>query len=230
MSGPAALTAVCLLLAGVVARPSMSRRLRRAVAGTRAAARAPWPGLLRGLLRGPASETDLAASVSELAVLLRAGLLPARAWAQVAAGHPPLAHVAEVAARGGDVAGALRSLAPAGRGAEPAALLALAATWQVCAQQGASVANVLERLADSLRTESDAADARRAALAAPVSTARVLGVLPVLGLGLAQLVGADPVQVLTGTAAGRVSGAIGATLAAIGLGWTRRLVRRAGAR
>ncbi|MFP5348124.1 MAG: type II secretion system F family protein [Actinomycetes bacterium] len=92
---------------------------------------------------------------------------------------------------------------------------------------GASAAAVLDRLAEALRAEAEARGARTTAMAGPRATARVLAWLPVLGLALGQLVGADPLNVLLGTSLGRICAVTGALLALASALWTRRLVKLA---
>ena len=57
---------------------------------------------------------------------------------------------------------------------------------------------------------------------------RLLGGLPLVGLGLGYAVGGDPIGYLTGSAAGLVCLTIGGGLAAVGLVWSDTLADRAG--
>lgn len=248
----AGLVAGLLVLAAVVVAPgSTSERLRRQTlrtapapacgwvraAGADAAARAR--GRLPGGLGARTGPLDVAVVAGDLAVLLRAGLGPGAAWtallddARPVGLRPVLVAAAQAAADGDDVSVALTAAADDPR-LDPraaTALRTLAATWQVSRRTGAPAADVLQRCARSLRAEADAEDARSAALAAPRATARVLTVLPFAGLGLGVLVGVDPVGVLLGSAAGRVSAAVGAGCTLAGWWWTSRLLaaaRRAG--
>ena len=63
------------------------------------------------------------------------------------------------------------------------------------------------------------------ALAAPRATATLLGVLPLGGVALGELVGVDPVAVLIGTPLGRVALVLGLAATWGGRVWMRRLVR-----
>ena len=54
----------------------------------------------------------------------------------------------------------------------------------------------------------------------------LLACLPVLGIGLGALVGAQPLDVLFGTGVGRVLLGVGVGLDALGLLWLRRLGER----
>lgn len=180
--------------------------------------------------RGPA--TDVAAVAAELATLTRGGLPLPVAWSAVAQEVARaddevarvLGRVARAAAAGEPVAGLLRT-----GGTADAQLLVLAATVRVHERTGAPVADLLDRAATGLRADADARLARRTALAAPVATARVLVALPPAGLLLGVVVGADPVEVLAGTGAGRVAALVGLVAAVAGWWWSRRLVRVASA-
>ncbi len=186
--------------------------------------------------------TDVVAAVSELAALVRAGLGAPTAWEHVTRGLGDDEVATRLRAAAARV-GAGLSPVPALRDNEgersesaiPArarrdvdrALAALAASWAVHERTGAPVAGLLDTLAQSLRDANEAALARSAALAAPVATARVLAGLPVLGLVLGQVVGARPLAVLVGTAAGRVSAVVGLVCVVLGVVWTRHLLRSA---
>lgn len=204
-------------------------RIRRVGAARKAPTRPVWVRRLRWRRRPPG--TDVVAAVSELAALVRAGLGPASAWEHVTRGLGDDEVAARLRAAASRVAAGL-SPVPAlrDRGATSAvdrALATLAASWAVHERSGAPVADLLDTLARSLRDAHDAALARRAALAAPVATARILAGLPVLGLALGQLVGARPLAVLVGTGAGRVSAGVGLVCVVVGMLWTRHLLRTA---
>ncbi|GAB2692722.1 type II secretion system F family protein [Thalassiella azotivora] len=175
--------------------------------------------------------------MSELASLLAAGLPAARAWAALPPGGSgpwgrALADAAQAAARGGDIASALRASSDGGgrRGRDDAharARWALAAAWEVADRSGAPPAEVLERLAEALRRAEEVGGARDAALAGPRATARLLAWLPAGGLLVGELMGASPLAVLVGTPAGRLCALLGGVLTAAGAVWTRSLVRAA---
>jgi tight adherence protein B len=191
----------------------------------------PWPPRNRQDTAG----TDLPAVVGELAQLLGAGVAPASAWRHGAAGtrDDPVGAVvrsaADAAASGRSVADQLDRGAREVPGRAGSDLRALAGAWRVVEVTGAPAAGILGRVAAGLRDGADVRDARTAAMAAPLATARLLAALPVLGLFLGQLMGASPVQVLLGSPPGRVSAVVGLVFAVAGAAWTRRLLRSASA-
>lgn len=239
-TGTGWLVAGCVLLALVLLAPVPDRRLQALRPGPSQPGSAPawWRQVSgrprHGPRRGPRLTEDVAAAAGELAVLLRSGMPAAMAWRHVPPGdaHPALVAAAasarDAAEQGADVAAALLEAAAGARG-DPgrAALHGLAVTWHVAQHAGAPVADLLARYADYLRAEVDAAAEVEGALAAPRATVRVLVALPPAGLALGAALGADPVGVLLGTAAGRVSAVAGAGFAVTGWWWTRRLLSAA---
>ena len=103
----------------------------------------------------------------------------------------------------------------------------LAACFDIAEASGCPLADVLTRFAAQLEAEDDAEAARQTALAGPRATARLLGWLPLLGLGLGMLLGVDPVRILLGTPYGIAAFTLGIGLAAAGRIWSSRLVRTA---
>ncbi|PIE27365.1 MAG: hypothetical protein CSA58_04715 [Micrococcales bacterium] len=176
--------------------------------------------------RAGAEPAEPAELIAQLAGVLGAGVSPAQAWSLVAeqAGHDDFgarlrAAAAQVAAGRSPTAALCQATEPG----DPARVLGVG--WDVLAGSGAAAGPALGSLAESLRAQQRAAAAKKVALAAPVATARVLAFLPVLGLGLGFAAGADPLQVLFTTQAGRYSAAAAAGFAVCGAVWTRWLVR-----
>ncbi|QCR18569.1 pilus assembly protein TadB [Agrococcus sp. SGAir0287] len=99
------------------------------------------------------------------------------------------------------------------------------AALDVAAEAGAPVAGVLARLASTLRDRAAALRAVDVALAAPRSTAKVVAVLPLVGIAFGMLLGLDPVGALLGSPVGLVALATGLALGATAWAWTRRIVR-----
>jgi tight adherence protein B len=62
------------------------------------------------------------------------------------------------------------------------------------------------------------------------ATAAILAGLPVLGIVLGQLIGADPLSFLLNAHAGGWLLVAGSMLACVGLLWSDRIIERAGAR
>lgn len=94
-------------------------------------------------------------------------------------------------------------------------------------QLGAPLVGVLERVTESLAADAAERDDVEAALAGPRATARVLSCLPVLGLVLGTVLGADPVGVLLGGGLGTAAGVLGVLLLVVGRRWTAHLLGRA---
>ncbi len=198
-----------------------------------------WLASRRG---GPAArhsldrERAVVVLLEGLSAALRAGLTPAQACEQVArsaarveaaSGGDPLDGLADrlaaQASTGAPLEPTLR--AAADRLASPS-LLAAAAGLAMAERHGAPVVDVLDGLVSALRDAARSAAAVQTALAAPRATATLLGVLPLAGIALGELVGVDPVAVLVGAPLGRVALALGLAATWIGRVWMRRLVRQ----
>ncbi|WP_127128152.1 hypothetical protein [Georgenia sp. SYP-B2076] len=108
-------------------------------------------------------------------------------------------------------------------GALPGALAACRLTHEI----GAPLAEVLERCAQGITEAGHAQAARAIALAGPRSSARLLGWLPVLGLGLGVAVGADPFHVLLDGGLGTACLLLGGVLLVLGRRWVAALERAA---
>jgi tight adherence protein B len=167
--------------------------------------------------------------VDECLVLLRAELGAGRSPPQALAAAAPAApglleQAAAVAALAGDPQPALR-----GASAHPgaAALADLAAAWQVAVGGGAPLSALLERMRLSVAAETAAAREAEEQVAPVRATARVLAVLPALGLLLGGAVGVNSMALLTGTLWGQVCLLLAVTLVAAGLAWVAALVRSA---
>jgi tight adherence protein B len=163
--------------------------------------------------RAPGAARDLAVVVIEVASELRAGADPGRAWSR-ALGRP--------VGNGGSPD--LADLSDAGTPSQAAAVVA---AGRLAGTLGAPLAQVLERVADALAAAAEADGERRAALAGPRATARVLTGLPILGAVLGSAVGADPVGVLLGGGVGTFALVVGVALLLAGRWWIARLVHAA---
>ncbi|MGT2461818.1 type II secretion system F family protein [Sinomonas atrocyanea] len=235
-AGGGAMAGTRRLRTGAAAVPS--RRRRRPARG------GLWPGRAG---TGPAEEFQHAAIlVGQLAALLRAGRTPEQMWRQASEAYPageresadPAPRVLRSAAMAADlgrpVAAAIRTAVserepPPHRstGAAAGIWLSVAACIEAAEASGSALADVLERLAAQLEADADAVAARSVALAGPRATAKVLSILPVAGLGLGMLMGADPFGVLVSTPLGAMCLGLGAALTVAGRWWSTRLVRSA---
>ncbi len=92
---------------------------------------------------------------------------------------------------------------------------------------GAPSAQVLESCARGITEAAEATAARRVALAGPKASARMLAWLPLLGLGLGSMIGANPFAFLMGSLAGRACLILGLGFETAGVVWVRRLTARA---
>jgi tight adherence protein B len=228
---PAALAAMAVWVAAVPPRAAL--RLR-ALVGTpvpstpavfvRAAGRG-----VRELRRSRRRPGQRRAAVIELCdgfgAELAAGRSPETALAHAAsAADPELRRLLVAAPADGDVATALdrASKLPGAEG-----LRLLAGCWRIGAERGGSFALVVDGLAAALRDEEAHRAELAAQLAGPRATARLLAVLPLLGLAMAAALGARPVAFLLGTLPGVACLSAGVTLDIAGLWWTRRLAARA---
>lgn len=236
-AGGGAMAGTRRLRTGAAAVPSAPRRRRPAWGGSRAGRTGA----------GPAEEFQHAAIlVGQLAALLRAGRTPEQMWRQASEAYPagergsgdPAPRVLRSAAMAADlgrpVAAAIRTAVSDGEplphssdGAAAGIWLSVAACIEAAEASGSALADVLERLAAQLEADADAVAARSVALAGPRATAKVLSILPVAGLGLGMLMGADPFGILLSTPLGAACLGLGAALTVAGRWWSTRLVRSA---
>ncbi|MFT4471648.1 type II secretion system F family protein [Arthrobacter sulfonylureivorans] len=147
---------------------------------------------------------------------------------------PRLQAAAQAAELGMGIGPVLRRSPPAsGRQSDTAAAAAqrmwldLASCWEVSERTGAPLALLLENYARHLQDRLDGRAARRTALAGPRATATLLAWLPLLGLGLGTVMGADPVSTLLLSASGWPVLVVGVALMIGARLWSRALVRRA---
>lgn len=159
---------------------------------------------------------------------------------ELAAGRPPdtaLVNAAEVldtvpglpavidAARSGDDVPAALTRASATAGCD--GLRLLAGCWRIGVDRGGMLASVIEGLSEALRDQQSHREEIALQLSGPRATARLLAVLPALGLGMAAALGARPLSFLFGTLPGVLSLTLGLALDTLGLWWTSRLATAA---
>ncbi|MEZ0448179.1 type II secretion protein F [Cellulomonas sp. ICMP 17802] len=206
------LVGVLVGLAVAFARPS-GRRLPGAARLARPA-RTP---------RSTGPPRDFSSILLGAAAQLRAGASPAEAWAR-ALGDPAVGAVPSV----GAVLRATGRRRPGAGDAQRARVVVAAA--RLSDDLGAPLAGVVERIAAAVAADEEAEGERRAALAGPRATARVLAWLPVLGLLLGVALGADPVGVVVSGGLGTAAAVLGLALLLLGRWWTSALLARAARR
>lgn len=211
--GAAVLVPMTTVLAFAAVVATLAGRRRRRAVRTRAAA------------EGRAMTGALEVLVSEL----RVGAHPVRAFETAAAdtADPVGAALYAVAARaelGADVSAGLRAAGL--RSALGAEWDRLATSWRLAAEHGLAVAtlmraaqlDIVERQRFSARVDASMAGAR--------ATATILASLPVLGIAMGELIGADPVAFLAGGGAGGWCLVVGVCLLGCGLWWADRITGR----
>jgi tight adherence protein B len=179
--------------------------------------------------RAVAESQSLEAALDVLVGELRAGAHPVRAFA-VAADETDgtvadcFRTVAARARLGADVAAGLRSAA--GSSAMPAHWERLAVCWRLAAEHGLAM-SMLMRAAQRDIAERQRFSARVIArMAGARATAAILAGLPVLGVLLGQLIGAQPLRFLLDGHAGGWLLVVGTVLVCGGLLWSYRITDR----
>lgn len=152
-------------------------------------------------------------AVLAVAAALRAGASPAQAWQRCWGVAAP------------DGVPAVRDVRV--RCADPRHAAAVVAAARLAARTGAPLAVVLERVGASLAEEEEVEGQRRAALAGPRATVRVLTWLPLVGVALGWSLGADPVAVLLDGGVGTLLLVAAGLLTMLGRRWSGRLLRAA---
>ncbi|KXP11648.1 hypothetical protein AXK57_21690 [Tsukamurella pulmonis] len=128
---------------------------------------------------------------------------------------------AEIAGRaelGGDVAAGLRAHAD-----ESAAWARIAAAWDTGTRHGIGMGELLASVREDLRARERYERRAHSSLAGARATAQVLAALPVLGVAMGQLIGADPLGTLIGTGAGGALLVVGTCLTCAGLLWSHAI-------
>jgi tight adherence protein B len=179
--------------------------------------------------RRAAESTALQGALEILVGELRVGAHPVAAFSVAATevDGPVAESLRAVAARarlGADVPAGLRSLSAGS--ALPAHWERLGVCWQLAQDHGLSIAplmqtaqrDVVERERFSARVDAGMTGAR--------TTAVVLAGLPLLGIGLGELIGAHPLSFLLSNGAGGWLLVIGVTLACVGVLWSDRITTR----
>ena len=172
----------------------------------------------------------LQAALDVLVGELRIGVHPVSAF-DTAAGEtsgPVGRAMGAVAARtrlGADVAGGLEAVAAGSP--LPMHWHRLADCWRLAHTHGLSIATLM-RAAQRDIVERERFSAHvEAAMAGPRATAAVLAALPVVGIALGQLIGAQPLAFLFGAGVGGWLLTVGTTLSCLGLLWSDQITTKA---
>lgn len=162
-------------------------------------------------------------ALAEIAADIRAGQSPTRALERSLREHHVAPRTVSAVRLGGDVPAALR--ADAQDSGQPL-LSGVGACWSVAESLGAGLADALERLVAADRRAEEVRRQLHAHLAAPRATARMLAMLPALGIVLGLAVGGDPLGWLLGTPFGWMCLGLGLSLICAGLVWAHRIAAR----
>ncbi|WP_137725474.1 type II secretion system F family protein [Prescottella subtropica] len=100
----------------------------------------------------------------------------------------------------------------------------IATAWTVAEDRGLALADLLHAARTDLQGRKRFRSRTEASLSGARATAAVLAGLPLLGVGLGQMMGAAPIRVLLGGGLGAVLLVVGTALVASGLVWTDRIV------
>ncbi|MEO9015379.1 MAG: type II secretion system F family protein [Terrimesophilobacter sp.] len=195
----------------------------------------------------PVELEPVAAVVQRLSVLLAAGVAPASAWHYLADGDGPqscrLKNIVRAIDTGTTISDAIvgtvrteafrrraapaRQRRPGPEAPDAAAWRGLAAGWFVATAAGAPLAASLRDFAAGLRdlaqTERDLATA----LAGPVATAKLVMVLPAVGILFSVVLGVDSLAALFSSVPGLLCLGTGTALLVAARAWNRRLLNRA---
>ncbi|MCH9816856.1 MAG: hypothetical protein K0U64_10490 [Actinomycetia bacterium] len=153
--------------------------------------------------------------------------------AELRAGAEPLSALrAAGASQGAD-----RSVATAALGGDASAIFAqlrnqtdlvraIEAAWELNHATGFALADIIEKLVEGELAAEQTRRMLQVETAGPKHSARVVVLLPLLGLLLAFFVGTNPLAWLLGTRAGGITLAIGLLLNGLGALWASRISRR----
>ncbi|WP_404286473.1 type II secretion system F family protein [Glutamicibacter arilaitensis] len=114
---------------------------------------------------------------------------------------------------------------PTAGGVYPSSVHRMHWCLKVSARSGASLADVLERLADDLEADLIASQAFDAAMAGPKATTKLLTWLPLVGFGAGMLLGIDVLGALATSWAAQLSVLLGMVLWLLNRLWCRYLLR-----
>lgn len=106
-------------------------------------------------------------------------------------------------------------------------LVRIGQLWKIAATHGIPLVSLCENAQRRIDAQLSHAAATHAALQGPKATAVVLSILPIAGIGMGGLLGADPLHFLLGGGIGGVLLIAGTTLTAVGFIWSQRIIAKA---
>lgn len=182
-----------------------------------------------GRRRRAAESTALQGALGILVGELRVGAHPVVAFETAAAevDGTTAASLRAVAARarlGADVGAGLRSVAAHSN--LPGHWERLSACWELAERQGLAIVALVRAAQRDIVERERFASRVAAGMAGARATAAILAGLPLLGVGLGQLIGAEPLRFLLSGGAGGWLLLIGVALACTGLWWSDRITER----
>lgn len=184
-----------------------------------------WFVTVRRRRRAAAKLSDeIAQAATGLALLLKSGMIPGDALVEVAHDAPVLASAAAAAKLGGDPAEAMLTHA---EHTNQTGLRLIASAWTISQASGAPVAAVLERVAEQLREQRRIQAVVDSELSSARTSGNMMALLPVVGIGLAFAVNADPWRFFTGSILGELVFAGAVLLSAAGILLTDKIATRA---
>lgn len=204
---------ITVVVAFAILALTLTARRRRALLGTRRAE----------------ESTGLQGALAVLVGELRVGAHPIAAFETAASevDGPVAARLSEVAARarlGADVGAGLRDVAA--QSMLPEQWERLAVCWQLAQAHGLAIATLMSTAHRDVVERDRHASRVTAGMAGARATAVILAGLPLLGIGLGELIGADPVRFLLAGGPGGWLLVIGVVLACCGLAWSDRITNR----
>jgi tight adherence protein B len=176
--------------------------------------------------RRAAESAALQGALDVLVGELRVGAHPVAAFSAAATevDGPVAESLRAVAARarlGADVAAGLHSVTRSS--SLPAHWGRLGVCWQLAQDHGLSIATLMQAAQRDIVERERFSATVEAGMTGARTTAAVLAGLPLLGVGLGELIGAEPLRFLLSSGVGGWLLVIGVTLACVGLLWSDRI-------
>lgn len=165
---------------------------------------------------------ECAQAARALSLMMRSGNLPRVALAESAKDFPILASAAAAARLGSDVG---RELERAAHGAGRVGLVAVAAAWRLSERTGAPIADVLGRVAETLRRQRQLDAVVATELSAARTSGHIMATLPFLALGLGLVSGVNTLDYLLTEPLGQWLLLAGVALTSAGVIWVDTLAR-----